>query len=383
MAAHLILIKHAMPVLDAERPAREWRLGSAGEGQARELARDLRARLPFTLVSSEEPKASRTAEIIAAELGIGCRSAAGLEEIDRPALPVVDAAEHERVNWPIFDEPSRAALGRESADDALDRFSAALAGGLEDLDRDAGLVVITHGTVMALFAAAHSPVDPWKLWKRLACCDSLEFELPGFRLVGAASADEVIDLYENHADDWDAHRPRVLFERAWLDRFLALLPADASVLDLGCGAGEPIARYFIDNGHRVCGVDTSPQLVAKCTVRFPEHEWHVGDMRDLSMGKQFDSIVAWDSFFHLPSEDQRGMFEVFDRHAAAGAALLFTSGPEDGEVIGVLEGEPLYHASLCPEEYRELLKGIGFSVASHIGNDPDCEGHTVWLAQRR
>jgi len=174
----------------------------------------------------------------------------------------------------------------------------------------------------------------------------------------------------------------VLFERGWLDRFLVLLPADASILDLGCGAGEPIARHFVDNGHRVCGVDTSPTLLARCHARFPDHEWRVGDMRDLSLGVCFDGIVAWDSFFHRPREDQRRMFEIFDRHAAAKAALLFTSGPEDGESIGVLEGDPLYHASLSPDEYRELVNGIGFSVARYIGNDPDCEGHTVWLAHR-
>ena len=181
MAANLILIKHAMPILDANKPAREWRLGTEGEEQARELARDLRPRLPFTLVCSEEPKASRTAEIIAAELGIEYRSVAGLEELDRPALPIVDEAEHERINRSVFDDPSRAALGRESADDARERFSAALGGELEELEDDANLVVITHGTVMALFTAAHSPVDSWKLWKRLACVDLVEFELPRLR----------------------------------------------------------------------------------------------------------------------------------------------------------------------------------------------------------
>lgn len=198
-----------------------------------------------------------------------------------------------------------------------------------------------------------------------------------------AGADEVIGLYEKHAEGWDAHRPRGLVERGWLDRFLALLPEHASILDLGCGAGEPIARYFIDNGHHVCGVDASRKLVAKCEARFPGQKWHVGDMRDLSLVGRFDGIVAWDSFFHLTREDQRRMFEVFDRHATPGAALMYTSGPEDGEVIGVLEGDPLYHASLDPDEYRKLLRSIGFSVVLHVEEDPDCGEHTIWLAQRR
>ena len=69
-------------------------------------------------------------------------------------------------------------------------------------------------------------------------------------------------------------------------------------------------------------------------------------------------------------------------HAAAGCALMFTSGPGDGEVIGVLEGDPLYHASLGPDEYRKLLGRHGFSVVAYVDEDPDCAGHTIWLAAR-
>lgn len=56
------------------------------------------------------------------------------------------------------------------------------------------------------------------------------------------------------------------------------------------------------------------------------------------------------------------MFAVFTAHATAGTPLLFTSGPADGEAIGDFEGEPLYHASLAPEEYGALLTAHGFEV---------------------
>jgi hypothetical protein len=47
------------------------------------------------------------------------------------------------------------------------------------------------------------------------------------------------------------------------------------------------------------------------------------------------------------------MFSIFRLHAAPGAALMFTSGPSHGEVVGQLEGEPLYHASLDAAAYRQ------------------------------
>jgi hypothetical protein len=76
------------------------------------------------------------------------------------------------------------------------------------------------------------------------------------------------------------------------------------------------------------------------------------------------------------------MFPVFRDHAAPRAALMFTSGPAHGEVIGAFEGEPLYHASLDPDEYRALLMAHGFRVVRHVADDPACNGHTIWLACR-
>ena len=77
------------------------------------------------------------------------------------------------------------------------------------------------------------------------------------------------------------------------------------------------------------------------------------------------------------------MFPIFRTHAAQRAALMFTSGPAHGVAIGTFEGEPLYHASLDPAEYRALLDKNGFAVVAHAVEDPTCGGHTIWLAQRR
>ena len=61
---------------------------------------------------------------------------------------------------------------------------------------------------------------------------------------------------------------------------------------------------------------------------------------------------------------------------------MFTSGTGHGEAIGSFEGEPLYHGSLDPAEYRSLLDQHGFQVISHVVEDMDCGRHTIWLAQR-
>ena len=47
---------------------------------------------------------------------------------------------------------------------------------------------------------------------------------------------------------------------------------------------------------------------------------------------------------------------------------MFNAGPSDGEAIGSYRGDPLYHASLGPAEYAELLAGIGFELL-HVAED--------------
>jgi SAM-dependent methyltransferase len=192
----------------------------------------------------------------------------------------------------------------------------------------------------------------------------------------------IIDLYQRKAQDWIESRARSdLFEKPWIDRFRTLLPPAGSILDVGCGSAEPLAAYLIELGHPVAGVDSSPAMIDACRKRFPKQEWIVADMRTLALRRQFSGILAWDSFFHLCHDDQRRMFPVFRQHAAPNAALMFTSGPAHGEAIGNFGGEPLYHASLDPVEYRSLLDRNGFRVASHVVEDPGCGGHTIWLAQ--
>jgi SAM-dependent methyltransferase len=192
--------------------------------------------------------------------------------------------------------------------------------------------------------------------------------------------DRITDLYERHAQAYDQDRSRTLQEHAWLDRFLRYVPPGGTILDIGCGMGEPIANYLLECGSSVMGVDSSPSLIALCRSRFPQSQWLVADMRDLALGRRFGGLLAWDSFFHLSMDDQRAMFGRFAAHAEDGAPLMFTSGPGAGEVLGSYGGEPLYHASLDPAEYRALLASSGFMLRAFVPEDPGCGAHTVWLA---
>ncbi len=195
------------------------------------------------------------------------------------------------------------------------------------------------------------------------------------------ASNNIISFYERNAVIFDNERSDRLFEKAWIDKFLLHVPADGSILDFGCGSGHPIAKYLVGLGYAVTGVDSSAKMIDMCELRFPNHKWILGDMRSIEFGEKFDGILAWDSFFHLPHQDQKCMISRFSLNAKSQAPLMFTAGPEHGEAINNLWEEPLYHASFSAAEYYELLEENGFDDICHKLEDEDCGGRSIYLAR--
>ncbi|HEX8470729.1 MAG TPA: class I SAM-dependent methyltransferase [Brevundimonas sp.] len=203
------------------------------------------------------------------------------------------------------------------------------------------------------------------------------------------SANRIVDLYSEKADGWIADRKRTLgsagsglTEGGWLERFMAALPPGGSVLDVGCGSGWPVAATLLERGFRVVGVDPAPDLLVHATETLPDGEWLAGDMRTFDLGeRRFDGLLAWHSLFHLAPHDQRIALPRILAHAADVCVFMTSSGPAEGETIGEWRGEPLYHASLDPAEYRAILEANGFLPDAVDPSEQDGHG-IIWIARR-
>lgn len=198
----------------------------------------------------------------------------------------------------------------------------------------------------------------------------------------AALALRTQDIYERNARRFDSERPKGLHERSWLDRFTAGQPAGAAILDLGCGAGDPIALHLAACGFRITGIDASREMIGLARARLPGGDWRLGDMRDLDLGQRFDGIIGWNSFFHLTREEQRALLPRLANHLNIGGALMLTVGPKDGEVGGQVGDDPVYHSSLAPADYREILVRHGVEIAAFVVEDPECDAQTVLLGRK-
>lgn len=191
------------------------------------------------------------------------------------------------------------------------------------------------------------------------------------------------DIYDRNVTRFDSERAKTLIERKWLDRFCALPPAGGRILDVGCGTGDPLARYLIDRGCRVTGVDFSEAMLAVARARYPNARWFWADMRRLALDDIFDGIVGWHSFFHLTPDEQASTLTKLADHLAPGGALMLTVGPEAGEVTGYVGDDVVYHASLLRRDYERALAALGLRIVEFAVSDDDCGGATVLLARKR
>ncbi|MEM7431608.1 MAG: class I SAM-dependent methyltransferase [Pseudomonadota bacterium] len=190
-------------------------------------------------------------------------------------------------------------------------------------------------------------------------------------------------VYDRHADKWSEVRLTTLFEEPWLKRFTEVLPAKASLLDVGCGTGKPLAEYFLDAGFDITGIDYAAGMIQRAVAELPSADWQVADMRALNLGRQFPGVYSWDAVFHLSVDEQRAALPVLCDHVATGGALLFNAGAEEGEVSGTVCDESVYHASLNIQEYEDILRSCGFRQVEYVIDDPAVLHRTVILAWNR
>jgi broad specificity phosphatase PhoE len=166
----LILVKHARPEIEPEQPAAQWALSEAGREACEPLAQALAVWKPEALVASTEAKAAETARLTAERLGVPWRTAPGLYEHDRTDTPYFAAeADYAAHVEALFLRPDERVYGRETAREALNRFSVALDAAVA---KYAGrcVAVVAHGTVIALYSAHLWHMDGragYDLWRRL------------------------------------------------------------------------------------------------------------------------------------------------------------------------------------------------------------------------
>lgn len=204
---------------------------------------------------------------------------------------------------------------------------------------------------------------------------------------------KVSNAYDLIAEQWHANKRApgyVDHVLSYVDRVLEALPAGAPVLDLGCGTGEPIARYMVQRGYRVTCVDASFEMLKFARQTVPEAEFIHGDMIAVEFNATFDAAVAWDSMFHVERKHHAAIYRRISQALNIGGRFFLSVGgsapdEEDDSVEGFTSemfGQTFYYSGFAPEVTRKLIEASGFEIELWEVDDPTSQGHIAVIARK-
>ena len=171
----LILVRHSETRFDRMTPPEQWGLSDEGRLRCQPLAERLTEYDPGIVVTSKEPKALQTGQIIATRLGIPIETGDNLHQIDRRAIGLLPSkTAYQEAVFGLFRKPTERIFGEETADEARLRFAGAIegiVGGYPGINP----LIVAHGLVITLFVAhlaGYSHLNSGSGWKcpLLWCC---------------------------------------------------------------------------------------------------------------------------------------------------------------------------------------------------------------------
>lgn len=170
----------------------------------------------------------------------------------------------------------------------------------------------------------------------------------------------------------------------YLDKLNSLIKPNSTILDIGCGAGLPIDKYFVDHGHKVIGIDISQKQIELVKKNVPQGEFFVNDMSDLKVGEyQLDVVVSFYAIFHIPREEHETLFKKINSFLPEGGLLLVTMGA--GEYEGLEDnflGTKMWWSHFGADRNRQIIQNVGFEILLDEIDAGDNERHQIILAKK-
>jgi cyclopropane fatty-acyl-phospholipid synthase-like methyltransferase len=192
--------------------------------------------------------------------------------------------------------------------------------------------------------------------------------------------------YDYIAEQWHSNfRASSYVDRVlgYVDLVLAGLQSGAKVLDLGCGTGNPIAKYIFEKGFCVVAVDQSEKMLEIAKKQVPKAEFIHSDMINIELADGFGAAIAWDSIFHVERNHHSAIFHKLAKSLEPGGRLLLSVGGSGAEgFTSEMYGHTFFYSGHEPEVTRKLLEAEGFEIEVWEVDDPSSHGHIAIVARK-
>ena len=147
----------------------------------------------------------------------------------------------------------------------------------------------------------------------------------------------------------------------WLQKLLNRLEPSSSVLDLGCGSGDP-ADVEISKLHKVTGVDISQTQINLARQNVPAGYFLHEDAGSVEFpSASFDAVVSFYTLENIPRKEHETILRRIYKWLRPGALLLVSvEAREYDDSRGEWLGVPMFLSSFDPETMKRLVTEAGF-----------------------
>jgi len=168
--------------------------------------------------------------------------------------------------------------------------------------------------------------------------------------------------YDHCASAYDAARQREANPE--LELVSSRLLDGAQVLDIGCGAGIPIASKLTQR-FLVTGIDISGEQIRLARQHVPSGTFIQADIMTVDFSDAtFDAVVSFYAIFHVPREEHAELFKRIRRWLKPGGFLLVTVAAQDEDPYTEDDffGVTMYWSNYGLKYYCDLLKALGYQL---------------------
>lgn len=168
--------------------------------------------------------------------------------------------------------------------------------------------------------------------------------------------------YDLIAEDYLARFGRSTVRDRWLRDFIARLPQRARVLDLGCGAGLPVARELAALGFQTVGVDGSARQIELAVGNVPGAQFILAEMTKVEFAPaSFDAISAFYSITHVPREEHAALLRRVAVWLKPGGVFVGSFGADDlDDWRGQWLGAVMFFSHYDAQTNEQLARDAGF-----------------------
>lgn len=178
------------------------------------------------------------------------------------------------------------------------------------------------------------------------------------------------ESYDLHAADFARHASIYRGKlKEWIYSFVSQLPEGSFILDVGCGAGRD-AKFFIDYGFGVVGIDFSKRLLKIAKQHVPSAKFMLIDFEKLIFPKErFDGVWASASLYHIPKKKLSSVLEnIYSTLKKNGLFFAVIREGNGEKMTEERRGDAVFKrfaAYYQPKELVTMLTGIGFKEVSY------------------